>query len=467
MNQYDLIIKGGKIITASDTYVADIAVKKGKIAAIGTKLQGGAKKTLDAKGRVVIPGGIDNHTHLDMPVMGATTIDDFASGTTAAVCGGTTSIIDFAIQGKGDSLLKALKTWHKKADGKAAVDYGFHMIISDLQNKQLKEMDKLVGLGVPSFKLFLAYPGIFLIDDATIYKALLQAKDNGGMIMMHAENGSVIDLIVARTVAKKQLAPKHHALSRPVAAEVESTYRAIKLAEIADTSMFIVHLTNGDAMEEVRRARARGVKVHAETCPQYLYLSHDDYERPGFEGAKFVMSPPLRPKENQEQLWNGLRQNWLQIVSTDHCSFNMKGTATSPGKELGRKNFTKIPNGAPGIETRMMLMWDAVAKGKITANRFVDITSTTPAKIFGLYPRKGTITPGADADLVIIDPKKTYKISVKTHHMNADYNPYEGKVVKGRIEDVFLRGKQMVDKGKFTGSLKDGKFLKRKPGKNK
>ncbi|MFH2201767.1 MAG: dihydropyrimidinase [Elusimicrobiota bacterium] len=460
--KFDLIIKGGTIITAAETYRADIGISGGKITAVATTLTGG-KKTVDAKGRIVIPGGVDVHTHLDMPFMGATTADDFASGTTGAVCGGTTSIIDFAIQGKGDSLYKALETWHGKADGKCAADYGFHMIISDLQQQQLKEMDSLVRDGVTTFKLFLAYPGIFLTDDNTIFKALLRTRENGGMIMMHAENGSVIDLIVADSLAKGKTAPRHHALSRPIAAEVESTYRSIKLAEMAGAPMYIVHLTAGDAMDEVRRARERGSEIYAETCPQYLYLSHDDYCRPGFEGAKFVMSPPLRPKGNQERLWDGVRQNWLQIVSTDHCSFNMKGSKKSPGKELGRKSFAKIPNGAPGLETRMMLLWDAVAEGRITANRFVDITATTPAKLFGLYPQKGTIAPGADADIAIINPKKPFRIGYKKLHMKVDYNPYEGRTVKGSIQDVFLRGKRMVDNGKFVGRLGDGRFLKRAP----
>lgn len=459
---YDTIIKGGTITTASESYVADIAIVDGKIAGVAESfVADGCKNVIDAKGKVVVPGGIDVHTHLDMPFMGATTADDFASGTTAAVCGGTTSIIDFAIQEKGQPFRKAFDVWNKKADGKSAVDYGFHMIVVDLNKDRLQEMDQMVGEGVTTFKFFMAYPGIFMSDDASIFRALLRTKENGAMVCMHAENGHVIDILVQQALKKGQTEPKHHALSRPVTAEAEATRRSIALAEMAGAALYIVHLSAAAALEEVRRARGRGAKVFAETCPQYLYLSHDDYLRPGFEGAKFVMSPPLRPKGNQEQLWNGLRNNWLQIVSTDHCSFRMSAKGGKIGKELGLKDFSKIPNGAPGIETRMMLLWDAVSKGLLDANRFVDVTSTTPAKLFGLYPRKGTITPGADADLLIIDPQRKFKIDYKKLHMNVDYNPYDGRTLSGFMQDVFVRGKLMVADGKFVGSLKHGSFLKR------
>jgi dihydropyrimidinase len=459
---YDLVVKGATCVTASDTFVADIAVEKGKIAAIG-KVVPGDTKVVDARGCVVVPGGIDVHTHFDMPFMGATTIDDFRSGTTAAVFGGTTSIVDFAIQKRGGTLQEALDTWHKKAEGKSAVDYAFHMICVDLPEKNVKEMDKMVAQGVSSFKLFMAYPGIFMSDDATIFRALLRTKENGGMICMHAENGGVIDVLVQRALASGQIEPKYHALTRPMSAEAEATRRAIALADMAGVPIYFVHLSAGDAMDEVRRARERGQAVFAETCPQYLYLSYEDYERPGFEGAKFVMSPPLRPKGNDERLWAGLRRNDLQVVSTDHCSFCMKATPKQPGKELGKKDFSKIPNGAPGVEYRMLLLWDAVQKGKITPNRFVDITSTTPAKLFGLYPRKGNLAPGADADFVIIDPKKTHTFSTASHHSTADYNPYEGMTVKGSIRDVFVRGGHMVSGTKLLGKYSHGKFQKRTP----
>jgi dihydropyrimidinase len=462
---YDLIVKNGTLLTASDTYSADIAIKGGKIAAIGLDLPADGAKTVDAKGCFVFPGGIDVHTHLDMPFMGTTTADDFATGSLAAACGGTTSIIDFAIQERGKSLRHGLEQWHKKAQGKSIVDYGFHMIVVDLPEKEVAEMDKVVDEGSPSFKLFMAYPGIFMSDDATIFRAMLRTRDNGGMICMHAENGGVIDVLVKKALAEGKIHPKYHALTRPMTAEAEATRRAIALAEMAGVPLYIVHLSAGDAMEEIRAARARGIPAYAETCPQYLFLSYDDYERPGFEGAKYVMSPPLRPKGNEERLWNGLNNNWLQVVSTDHCSFCFHQPKDSKkiGKVLGKDSFAKIPNGAPGIETRMMLLWDAVQKGKLTMNRFVDITSTTPAKLFGLFPKKGLLAPGADADLVVMDPKKKHTISAKTHHMNVDYNPYEGRTVAGSIKDVLIRGRAVVTGYKPVAVAPHGQFLKRPP----
>ena len=459
---YDLIVKGGTIVSASDTFIGDLGVVNGKVVSVG-KIAEPAKRVVDARGKVVIPGGIDAHTHFDMPFMGATTIDNFTTGSTSAIFGGTTSIVDSAIQKKGETFRHALDDWHKRADGKSAVDYGFHMIVTDFPEKQQKEMDKLVDEGVSSFKLFMAYPGIFMSDDTTIFRALMRTRDNGGMICMHAENGSVIDVLIQKAIAEGKTAPEWHALTRPMTAEAEATHRAIALAEIAGVPIYFVHLSAGDAMEEVRAARARGLPVYAETCPQYLYLSEDDYRRPGFEGAKFVMSPPLRPSGNSERLWKGLVRNDLQVVSTDHCSFCMKAKTNQPGKELGKKDFSKIPNGAPGVEYRMLLLWDAVQRGKITENRFVEITSANPAKIFGLYPRKGHLNPGADADIVIIDPNKPFTFSQKSHHSAADYNPYEGVTVKGSIRDVFSRGEAMVLDGKWAGSTKHGRFLKRMP----
>lgn len=459
---YDLVIKDATVVTAADSFAADIAIAKGKVAAVG-QIDAKSAKTYDAKGLVAVPGGIDVHTHFDMPFMGATTADDFASGTTAAVFGGTTTVIDFAIQERGKPLRQALDNWHEKADGKTAVDYAFHMIIVDLPEKNVKEMDKIVDQGVSSFKLFMAYPGIFMSDDATIFRALQRTKENGGMVCMHAENGGVIDVLVQQALAAGQIEPKYHALTRPMSAEAEATRRAIALAEMAGVPIYFVHLSAADAMEEVRRARERGQSVFAETCPQYLYLSYDDYERPGFEGAKFVMSPPLRPKGNEQRLWNGLRQNWLQVVSTDHCSFCMKAPKGKPGKELGKDSFAKIPNGAPGVETRMLLLWDAVQKGWLTPQRFVDVTSTTPAKIFGLYPRKGHLSPGADADVTLFDPKAKTIITAKNHHSKADYSPYEGVEIKGAIRSVFVRGVEMVRGSALTGKLSHGIFLKRAP----
>ncbi len=459
---YDLVIKNAEVVTASDSFKADIAIEKGKIAAVG-KIDARDSKTIDAKGLIAIPGGIDVHTHFDMPFMGATTADDFRTGSAAAIFGGTTTVVDFAIQKRGEALKKALDTWHEKAHGKSAVDYAFHMIVVDLPESRTKEMDAMVKEGVSSFKLFMAYPGIFMSDDATIYRALTRTKENGGMICMHAENGGVIDVMVQKALAEGKIEPKYHALTRPMSAEAEATRRAIALADMAGVPIYFVHLSAGDALDEVRRARERGQQVFAETCPQYLYLSYEDYERPGFEGAKFVMSPPLRPKGNEERLWKGLLRNDLQVVSTDHCSFCMKAGEGKPGKELGKKDFSKIPNGAPGVETRMLLLWDAVQNGRLTANRFVELTSTSPAKLFGLYPRKGHLSPGADADIVLIDPKKKTTISAKKHHSAADYNPYEGKTVAGAIHSVFLRGERMVQGDAMTGSATRGAFLRRAP----
>lgn len=459
---YDLVVKNGTVVTASDTFQADLAVEKGKVVAVGQVQTEGAK-IIDAKGCFVLPGGIDVHTHFDMPFMGATTADDFRTGSAAAIFGGTTTVVDFAIQKRGESLKKALDTWHEKAQSKSAVDYAFHMIVVDLPENQVKEMDAMVKEGVSSFKLFMAYPGIFMSDDATIFRALTRTKENGGMICMHAENGGVIDVLVKKALAEGKIHPKYHALTRPMSAEAEATRRAIALADMAGVPIYFVHLSAGDALDEVRRARERGQAVFAETCPQYLYLSYEDYERPGFDGAKFVMSPPLRPKGNEERLWKGLIRNDLQVVSTDHCSFCMKATPLKPGKELGKKDFSKIPNGAPGVETRMLLLWDAVQKGRLTPNRFVEITATSPAKLFGLYPKKGHLSPGADADIVIINPKKKTTFSARKHHSASDYNPYEGKTVSGSIESVFLRGEQMIAGDVMTGRATRGQFLKRAP----
>jgi len=452
-----LLIKGGTIVTAADQYVGDVLVEDERITTIGTALTMQADRVIDATGKYVLPGGIDVHTHLDMPFGGTTSADDFESGTRAAAHGGTTTVVDFAIQYKGQRLHDAWEAWQKKAEGKATIDYGFHMIITDLNDQVEQEMDALVRQGVTSFKLFMAYPGVFMLDDASIFKALLRTGKNGGTICMHAENGGVIDVLVKRALAEGKTAPKYHALTRPARAEAEATHRAIALAEIADVPIYIVHLSAAEALEMVTEARDRGLPAFAETCPQYLFLSYDNYEEPGFNGAKYVMSPPLRPKETQDKLWRGLAYNDLQVISTDHCPFCMKEQ-----KELGVDDFSKIPNGAPGIETRMSLVYDGgVRQGRISLNRFVELTSTSPAKIFGLFPRKGTIAPGSDADIVIFDPKRTMTFGVKTLHMKVDYNPYEGREVTGVTETVISRGNVMIDNGTFTGRAGAGSFLKR------
>jgi dihydropyrimidinase len=452
-----LLIKNGTIVTATDQYRGDVLVEGEKVSTIGTSLSVVADRTIDATGKYVLPGGIDVHTHLDMPFGGTKSADDFESGTRAAAHGGTTTIVDFAIQYKGQTLHHAWETWMKKAEGNAVIDYGFHMIITDLSDQVEEEMDALVRQGVTSFKLFMAYPGVFMLDDASIFRALLRTGQNGGTICMHAENGGVIDVLVKRALAEGKTAPKYHALTRPARAEGEATHRAIALAEMADVPIYIVHLSAAEALEMVTEARDRGLPAYAETCPQYLFLSYDNYEEPGFDGAKYVMSPPLRPKETQDRLWRGLAFNDLQAISTDHCPFCMKEQKT-----LGQDDFSKIPNGAPGIETRMSLVYDGgVLPGRISLNRFVELTSTSPAKIFGLFPKKGTIAPGSDADIVVFDPSKKTTLSAKTLHMNVDYNPYEGREVTGAVDTVVSRGRVVIDAGVFTGSAGAGSFLKR------
>jgi dihydropyrimidinase len=404
-----------------------------------------------------MPGGIDVHTHLDMPFGGTTSADDFESGTRAAAFGGTTTLIDFAIQYKGQPLRAAFDAWMQKASAKATTDYAFHCIVTDLPAARIEEMGDLVHEGVPSFKLFMAYPGVFMLDDATIFKAMRRASEIGGMICMHAENGGAIDVIVQQALAEGKTAPKYHALTRPTTAEAEATARAIALAEMAGSPVYIVHLSCNDALEKVREARDRGLPVYAETCPQYLYLALDDMDKPGFESAKYVFTPPLREKWHQEKLWTGLKQDHLQVVSTDHCPFCFKEQ-----KEMGKDDFTKIPNGGPGIEHRMSLVYSGgVGKGRFSVNRFVQLVATAPAKIFGLYPRKGTVAVGSDADLVIFDPNREQVISAQTHHMRVDYSMFEGIKVKGTPDVVLSRGHVLVDGDQFYGKAGQGNFLKR------
>jgi dihydropyrimidinase len=451
------LIKDGRIITAVDDYQADLLIEDGVIEMIARKIDLPVDKVIDAAGRYVIPGGIDPHTHMDLPFGGTSSSDDFKTGTIAAAHGGTTTIIDFAVQNRGQALNEALDVWFAKAEGKTAIDYGFHMICTDLPDSRLPEIKTLINQGVTSFKLFMAYPGVFLVDDGTIFKAMTTASAAGGLICMHAENGVVIDVLVKRALAEGRTAPKYHALTRPTKAEAEGTGRAIALAEMANAPVYIVHLSCYDALRKVVEARDAGLPAYAETCPQYLFLDHSYYEQEDFEGAKFVMTPPLRDRENQEKLWRGLQFNDLQVVSTDHCPFCFKEQ-----KELGRNDFSKIPNGGPGVEHRLSLIYNGgVASGKISVNRFVEIVSTAPAKIFGLFPKKGTIAVGSDADIVIFDPEEEMTISAKNHHMNVDYSCYEGVTVKGVTKTVLSRGKVVIEDGKYIGAAGDGQFLKR------
>ena len=455
-----LLIKNGRVITAVDDYKGDIFIESEQVNLIGKNLDVKADRVIDAQGKYVIPGGIDPHTHLDMPFAGTVSADDFETGTRAAAHGGTTTLIDFAIQTKGRSTLEALETWHKKAEGKTAIDYGFHMIITDLEDDRVPEMRTLADEGITSYKLFMAYPGVLYADDATLFRAMRKAGQDGTVICMHAENGIVIDEIVKSALAEGKTGPKWHALTRPTRMEAEGVHRSIAIAEVADVPVYIVHLSSADALEQVVLARDRGAHVFAETCPQYLFLDHSYYEQEGFEGAKYVMTPPLREKWNQKELWRGLQMGDLMSISTDHCPFCFKEQ-----KEMGINDFSKIPNGGPGVENRMSLVFNGgVVEGRISLNRFVELTSTASAKMFGLFPKKGTIAVGSDADIVIFNPDRKETISVNnsvTHHMKVDYNAYEGFEVTGVSETVISRGKIIVENCEYLGKKGDGQFLKR------
>src|SRR5450432_3115720 len=456
--RFDTIIKNATIVTAIDTTLADVGISGGKISAIAVQLSPeNATQTIDASNHLLLPGGIDVHTHLDMPFGGTNSADDFQTGTIAAAFGGTTTLIDFAIQYKGQTLRHAFDSWMKKAHDKATIDYAFHCIITDVTAAQLDEMGPLIREGVTSFKLFMAYPGVFMLDDATIFRAMSQAAKYSGLICMHAENGGAIDVIVQQALAEGKRAPKYHALTRPTTAEAEATSRAIALAEMAGCPVYIVHLACNDALEKVREARDRGLPAYAETCPQYLYLSLENMNAPGFEAAKYVFTPPLREKWHQEKLWHGLTHDTLQVVSTDHCPFCFKEQ-----KELGIDDFTKIPNGGPGIEHRLSLIYTGGVQGqRFSPNRFVEVVATAPAKLFGLFPRKGTIAVGSDADLVIFDPNEEQVISAATHHMRVDYSMFEGIQIKGVPKTVLSRGKPVIEAGQFVGRPGNGQFLRR------
>jgi len=450
------LIKNGRIVTAVDDYRADILIEDGQVSLIGKTLEMEADKIIDASGKLVIPGGIDPHTHMELPFGGTESSDDFFTGTRAAAFGGTTTIIDFAVQNKGESMLLGADKWHKKAQGKAVIDYGFHLITTDFEDKNKSEMFQLMDEGITSFKLFMAYPGVFLSDDATIYRAMSAAGERGGLVCMHAENGIVINEIIKKFLEKGRTAPKYHALTRPTIAEAEGVHRAIALAEMAETPVYIVHLSCSDALNQVRQARDRGIPAFAETCPQYLFLSIEDYGE-GFEGAKYVMTPPLREKHNHADLWKGLKMDDLQCIATDHCPFCMKDQ-----KELGKDDFTLIPNGAPGVEYRMELIYNGgVLENNISLNRFVELTSTAAAKMFGMFPKKGTIAVGSDADIVIFDTEKEHTFTLENQHMNVDYCAYEGKKIKGKVETVLSRGRVVIENGECLVEKGSGQFIKR------
>jgi len=459
-----LLIQNGTIVNADSTVKADLLIEGSVIKEVRSGIPASAAETIvDASGLLVLPGGIDAHTHLDMPFGGTNSADDFLTGTRAAAIGGTTTIVDFAIQARGTKMRNALDTWWKKAEGRACIDYGLHMIVTDLPDAGLEDMDDMVREGVASFKLFMAYPNVLMVDDATIFKAMRQTAKNGALICMHAENGSVIDVIVQQALAEGKTAPIYHALTRPTIAEAEAVHRAIAMAEMAGVPVYIVHLSSEDALNQVREARDRGLPAFAETCPQYLLLSlednmlNDDMTDKGWEGAKYVFTPPLREKRNQQKLWQGLRKDHLQVVSTDHCPFCFEDQ-----KALGKDDFTKIPNGGPGIENRLQLLHHhGVGQGNLSLQRFVELVSAAPARIFGMYPKKGVLAPGSDADIVLWDERADHTISAATHHMRVDYSMFEGFKVKGNARDVYSRGELIVSKGQFIGEPGRGEYLRR------
>ncbi|MCF3964721.1 dihydropyrimidinase [Streptomyces fuscigenes] len=452
------LITGGLVVTASDETHADVLVDGARVVALAAhgSQPWTAERVIDATGKYVIPGGVDAHTHMEMPFGGTYASDTFETGTRAAAWGGTTTIVDFAIQSKGRSLTEGLDTWFAKADGKCAVDYGFHMIMSDVNESSLAEMDRLVAAGISSFKLFTAYPGVFYSDDGRILRAMQRAASNGGLVMAHAENGPAIDVLVEQALARGERDPRHHGEVRRALLEAEATHRVIRLSQVAGAPLYVVHVSAREALAELARARAEELPVFGETCPQYLFLSTDNLAEPGFEGAKYVCSTPLRPKDHQEALWRGLRTNELQVVSTDHCPFCFKGQ-----KELGRGDFSKIPNGMPGVENRMDLLHQAVVDGHIDRRRWIELACAAPARMFGLYPKKGTVAPGSDADIVVYDPHAEQTVSAATHHMNVDYSAYEGKRLTGRVETVLSRGEPVIDERAYVGHAGHGTFLPR------
>ena len=456
------LISGGTVVTASDTYESDVLIEDEKIVAVGHGLTGDT--TLDARGKYVIPGGIDVHTHLDMPFGGTVSSDDFFTGHRAAAFGGTTMHIDFAIQPKGATLRETLDAWHARANGKAVIDYGFHLAITDLPDSVMDEIQHAPEWGVTSLKLFMAYKGSLMIDDATLFRAMEQAKAHGLLILVHAENGDAIDILVRQALEAGNTAPRYHALTRPAELEAEATNRAIRLAEVAGAPLYVVHVTNAGSVEAIRLARGRGGPIYGETCVQYFFFTKDDLARPGFEGAKWVCSPPFRKKSDQEALWNAVSANDLQVISTDHCDFWYEGgTDGRPaGKELGKVDFSKIPNGVPGIEDRMMVLFSqGVRTGRMSLNRWIELCCANPAKLFGAYPRKGVIAPGCDADVVIWDPEAKHTIRAATHHQRTDYNLYEGLEVTGMPAVVLRRGSILVQDGEWKGEAGSGQFIPR------
>lgn len=453
-----VLIRGGRIVTAADDYVGDVYVEDERISLVGTSLEVDADVVIDASGKLVLPGAIDPHTHLDMPFGGTTTIDDVTSGHTAAAFGGTTCHVDFVIQSQGRSFAEALAEWHGKRDGKAIIDNGFHMAVTDLrEGGSLEELATLPGQGVTSYKLFMAYKGALMVDDETLFRTMQVAARTGALVMVHAENGDAIDVLVREALAAGNTAPVWHARTRPPELEGEATNRAIQLARIAAAPLYVVHVSCKEAVGPVARARRAGWKVWGETCTQYLFVDETFLERPDFEGAKYVYTPPPRARANQDVLWDALRTDVLSAISTDHCAFLWDGQKT-----MGRDDFSRIPNGGPGLEERLrMIHHFGVGQGRITLNRMVELLCTNPARLFGLYPRKGTIAPGSDADLVVFDPRKKKRITASEQHSKADYNLYEGTEVSGDVETVLIRGTVVVDGGVLMVEPGFGQYVAR------
>src|SRR3954449_279320 len=453
-----VLIKGGRVITAADDYVGDVYVEGERVSLIGESLDVEADKVIDASGKYVLPGCVDPHTHLDMPFGGTTTIDDVESGQTAAAFGGTTCHVDFIIQPPGSSFADAIEDWRGKANGKQVIDMGYHMAVTDLrEGGSLEELASLPEQGITSYKLFMAYKGALMVDDETLFRTMQVAAETGALVMVHAENGDAIDVLVKKALAEGHTEPHWHALTRPPETEGEATNRAIQLSHVAGSPLYVVHVSCAEAVEPIQLAREKGWDVWGETCTQYFFIDYTFLERPDFEGGKYVYTPPPRDKPNQELLWNAVRTDTLSAISTDHCAFLWDGQKT-----IGRDDFSKIPNGGPGLENRVKMIQEfGVRQGRITLNRMVELLSANPAKLFGLYPRKGTVTVGSDADLVVFDPEKRVTVSASTHHSKADYNLYEGTQVTGAPEIVLLRGRVLVESDELVASPGVGQFVKR------
>jgi dihydropyrimidinase len=453
-----ILIRGGRVITAADDYVGDVFVEDERISLIGESLDIDADRVIDARGKYVLPGGVDPHTHLDMPFGGTVTIDDVESGQTSAAFGGTTCHVDFVIQPQGQTFAAALDEWKSKANGKQVIDMGYHMAVTDLkEGGTLEELAALPDEGVTSYKLFMAYKGALMVDDETLFRTMQVAAETGALVMVHAENGDAIDVLVKAALAEGKTEPKYHALTRPPETEGEATNRAIQLSRVAGSPLYVVHVSCAEAVEPIALAREKGWDVWGETCTQYFFVDYTFLERPDFEGAKFVYTPPPRPKQNQDVLWNAVRTDVLSAISTDHCAFLWDGQKT-----MGKDDFSKIPNGGPGLENRLQMIHEfGVRTGRISLNRMVELLSTNPAKLFGLYPRKGTIAVGTDADIVVFDPEKKVTISASTHHSKADYNLFEGTEVTGTPEIVLLRGQVLVENGDLVAQPGVGQYVKR------